>query len=74
MVTLSSQDSGKREAAEQQQVRRQHLGEGWEGGRELADTSAKMASFDRAPVCPSMTSRTSESLKGMGEAVGGELA
>lgn len=47
MVTLSSQDSGKREAAEQQQqVRRQHLlGEGWEGGREPADTSAKMASF-----------------------------
>lgn len=44
MVTLSSQDSGKREAAEQ--VRRQHLlGEGWEGGREPADTSAKMASF-----------------------------
>lgn len=46
MVTLSSQDSGKREAAEQQQVRRQHLlGESWEGGREPADTSAKMASF-----------------------------
>lgn len=46
MVTLSSQDSGKREAAEQQQVRGQHLlGEGWEGGREPADTSAKMASF-----------------------------
>lgn len=44
MVTLSSQDSGKREAAEQ--VRRHHLlGEGWEGGREPADTSAKMASF-----------------------------
>lgn len=44
MVTLSSQDSGKREVAEQ--VRRQHLlGEGWEGGREPADPSTKMVSF-----------------------------
>lgn len=33
MVTLSSQDSGKREAAEQQQVRRQHRPRGGLGRR-----------------------------------------
>lgn len=36
MVTLGSQDSGKREAAEQQQVRRQHCPQGGQGRRQEA--------------------------------------
>lgn len=46
MVMMSSQESGKREAAEQQQVRRQHHPwRGLEGGGEPTDRSAKVASF-----------------------------
>lgn len=41
MVTLSNQESAKREAAEQQQVRGQRCPRsGWGGSREPADTPA----------------------------------
>lgn len=41
MVTLSNQESAKREAAEQQQVRGQRCPRrGWGGSREPADTRA----------------------------------
>ncbi|NXG18958.1 TNIP1 protein, partial [Grallaria varia] len=52
MVTLSSQDSGKREAAEQQQVRSQHrLGQGWEGALRVPPVRVQQsgAMVEKAP-------------------------
>lgn len=61
MVTLSNQESAKREAAEQQQVQGQRCPRrGWGGSREPADTRADTPTS--SGFSPSMTGAPSQGL------------